>query len=682
MKKKELEKIEKFPATKAMLETARKDRGEVRHYHYSYSNNRPNTYLKYQYYRYFLAKVIGEYLVVGMYLRRDLVAGQKVARFYIYITKDDFITYDTEQEKWSNAKIDLLDYKREPGQQEEDHPYLVGGVLKLVNNFLNMDRQSLVGAILSHQYAVRKEQLIQKNKRITDAIDEEMELIPSEPKNFTKWLDGDGMCHSRYIFYHAEERGKKKSGYCTCCGQKVMVENPRADVKIHCPSCKKEVQLKGWKRQKTIKDNAIVVLFQKLLDNSGYVMRKYRVYKVYRMERNWQAEMNYYEETRDVYYPELTLKQHYEKGNFATTGIYRWCYNANQPNMKSWYVNQYLIDDARVYPGNIKELRKESIFKYIPLEEALRKNPGYYLHINNMLNTLKYHQEVEYLIKLKLWRLAIQFLDGKLELKEGKTPWDKLGISKEQFELCQKSNGDLREVNMLQSLNEMGYRADWKQIRYLNRIYGPTAIKDVLPGTTIHKLIRYTENREKEERFAGDYVDYLEMAGKLEWDLNQSDVRFPKNFKEKHDEAAELVREKEDKLAKMKVAQQNKEFTKLVAKLAKKYAFEDEDYKIILPTCKQDFINEGQTQHICVGSAGYFDKMLKGQTVVMFLRRAKEPDKPFCTVEIKGFEIIQCRAAYNAAPEEAVTNWMKQYVKAIQKRELEEMRKVALMAAV
>ncbi len=61
-------------------------------------------------------------------------------------------------------------------------------------------------------------------------------------------------------------------------------------------------------------------------------------------------------------------------------------------------------------------------------------------------------------------------------------------------------------------------------------------------------------------------------------------------------------------------------------------------------------------QHNCVG--GYFDKCVSQKTVVFFVRRAEEIDKPFATVEFKDGKLIQCRMAYNKDAPEDVMKYM------------------------
>ena len=63
-------------------------------------------------------------------------------------------------------------------------------------------------------------------------------------------------------------------------------------------------------------------------------------------------------------------------------------------------------------------------------------------------------------------------------------------------------------------------------------------------------------------------------------------------------------------------------------------SFEDDSFIVVLPTCENDFIEEGNNQHNCVGRFGYYEKMLQGRSNVVFIRRKDEPNKSFITCEV------------------------------------------------
>lgn len=74
-----------------------------------------------------------------------------------------------------------------------------------------------------------------------------------------------------------------------------------------------------------------------------------------------------------------------------------------------------------------------------------------------------------------------------------------------------------------------------------------------------------------------------------------------------------------------------KEFAKRYDKV-KNLAFEDERYKVIIPTCAQDFINEGNNNRNCVG--GYVDNVLNGYKYVCFIRDKQDLEKSLVTCDI------------------------------------------------
>ena len=62
------------------------------------------------------------------------------------------------------------------------------------------------------------------------------------------------------------------------------------------------------------------------------------------------------------------------------------------------------------------------------------------------------------------------------------------------------------------------------------------------------------------------------------------------------------------------------------------YTYENDNYKIIMPYGPQDLVYEGNQLNHCVG--GYVDRVIKGQTYILFLRRKEAPATPFFTIEI------------------------------------------------
>lgn len=117
---------------------------------------------------------------------------------------------------------------------------------------------------------------------------------------------------------------------------------------------------------------------------------------------------------------------------------------------------------------------------------------------------------------------------------------------------------------------------------------------------------------------------------------------------------AELLMEWKDR--------QNQIFRERIAKLAPKLLFEDDDYIVRIPQCEADFIREGEENHNCVGTYGYYRNMSEGRTCVVFVRKKTNPDKAFVTCEIRNDGTIkQFLGRRNLSPGKAAMNFAKKY---------------------
>lgn len=79
--------------------------------------------------------------------------------------------------------------------------------------------------------------------------------------------------------------------------------------------------------------------------------------------------------------------------------------------------------------------------------------------------------------------------------------------------------------------------------------------------------------------------------------------------------------------------------------------FEMGDYAVVIPQTTEDFQQEADSQHNCVYSM-YLEKVLAGQTHVVFVRRKDALDKSVITCEVCNGRIIQFLKRYNNYPVE------------------------------
>lgn len=77
--------------------------------------------------------------------------------------------------------------------------------------------------------------------------------------------------------------------------------------------------------------------------------------------------------------------------------------------------------------------------------------------------------------------------------------------------------------------------------------------------------------------------------------------------------------------------------------------FEQGDFEVIIPQTSEDFKAEADAQHNCVFSM-YLEKVINGDTHVVFVRRKDNPSKSLITCEVRNGQIWQFLARYNSRP--------------------------------
>lgn len=676
--------LDKLPlqATAKMMKTAREDRGEQKTYRCGYASY---PYMKYRTKLYFRAREIEDVLEVAVYTRNDMSMGRKEPRFRIFLNKKDNVleTYDCINEKWSNAKIDNLEFQdRQVCYTERPRETATEQSVLIVNRYLGTGyRMDIWSAVLEFQQHVRKDSLKKAHKLITDSIDEKMALVPELPKNWEKWVLNTGFYNFRYLFY----RKDRKSGYCECCRKEVVLkQKPVHNEEGICPECGSRILYKSWNKQKNIEDRTEVAIIQKCMDGRNYVVRQFAACKRHCKSKNYVAEMWIHEEFRTILNEHMRAQTSYEYGEFKHTGIMRWC-NFGSINHGGYYSFYESRGKAALYHENLKRVLKDSDLKYFPLTEIIKSMPGQRIEVENVLWELTtaigtlyekmYKMGLKNFVKDRLLYSNRQLTKTNRDRMEGK-PWEAIGITKETMKQAVRLDISDRGMRILQQLAWRNVTLTDEQLCWIDRYIGPHAVLRYFGVHTPHRMIRYMKENLKVEKDGENsrelhlWTDYMDMAVELQDDLTDEQLFFPQNVERAHDEESRILEEKKDRIA----AAEKKEKDKIMKKNAKDireiFDYSDDDFMIKVPTCWLDLKHEGNAQHNCV--ATYFDRAVQGKTIILFIRRKEEPDKSFCTVEIGKsglrFKIVQNRIIYNKdAPEEA-KEFLKKAVEEAQKK--------------
>jgi hypothetical protein len=133
----------------------------------------------------------------------------------------------------------------------------------------------------------------------------------------------------------------------------------------------------------------------------------------------------------------------------------------------------------------------------------------------------------------------------------------------------------------------------------------------------------------------GDYVDYLEtqyqMYGKIK-------TKYPENWlTEKH-----IMNVKHEEWSQLK---SNQEYGLHQEKLIETAGYENKEYKVVVPITNVDILDEAEQQQHCVAS--YIDKITKGETNILFIRKKENLEASLLTVELRDGVICQVRGFQN-----------------------------------
>ena len=120
----------------------------------------------------------------------------------------------------------------------------------------------------------------------------------------------------------------------------------------------------------------------------------------------------------------------------------------------------------------------------------------------------------------------------------------------------------------------------------------------------------------------------------------------PDNIKKTHDDIVDIYNQFVKKKKEKETEKYKKAFETQKHRL-EKYLYEDNNLKVVLPTCPADLILEGQNQHNCVAS--YIPSHANQSTNIFFIRKKENPDESYITVEIneKTHKVVQARYKHN-----------------------------------
>lgn len=649
MQKKELLKLPVMKVTEEMRKAAEETR--------TYSYWRTPNIVGPKYQKYYRAKKTGGVLEIAIFTWGRIVSGENEPTYRVFLHDGKYDTWETEAEKWRTANIEHLWDFREKSEEEKaaygtywykEHDR------KLIVDFTGSEKQDIKSAVLEWQQ-------YEKHRGETEVIDAAMSLIPDIPKDFEKWAFTDAV--PQYMYY---EYGKR-IGLCTCCGKHhELKEQPKYGKEGTCPGCKRKVQYRTYKKKGRIHDWEYAALIQKI--QGGYVLRFFALNQL--IEQGTRSYGGMSEKIRITYNEQWNRQAIYSYHRYKTTNKIRWC---NGYEYLSAYGGRKEEERCRLYPRNLRKILKGSKLEYSGMPEFARTGIEFYQQ--DFIDKAKEYTGIEKLIKAEFYNLTNSCISygsrAPIDLYQKRVK-KVLGLTGEYYNLIRDKDPTWREYEVTEQCQDVGIRATWEQIQKMSQYARNFAI--YMRHSTPHKMLKYIEGLKSEGPYAmrnqevNDYHDYLQLAAGLGYNLDDDWILYPKNLKERHDQ---LTEEQNERKAELEKESDDKKDRKLKRTIKRKgwtrYEMETEQLLIRLPKCAHEIRKEGNAQHHCV--ATYMDRMVAGETCILFIRKKEEQDKSYYTVEVKDNEVIQVRGKYNVAPSEDVEEFMKVFKKNIRKAE-------------
>ena len=490
-------------------------------------------------------------------------------------------------------------------------------------------------------------------------------------KGMKNFLQNDVL--PNYIIYSK----KDKYAFCTYCQHEVEIDfkNTKPKMVVTCPSCKREAFLKAKGQTKySFFDYGGGFILDK--DNGEVCVRYFDVYKYYNADGTVK-DFSTHECLRE-YFDKNGYKVGYDKytyGDWRKLNIRKYANYRGCEGEPCYHINPNWNIRA-VYKGNLKSVIKGTPWEYSCLDKIF-KMPDPHCYWNTLrVYLLDYLQCPidEYLYKVGFKELCSYsvFVGGlPIDIKAKSLP-DMLKVNKENYKaLLKVGNPDRQTLIKYQTmtkyhLSELEYKIFAKFFEEKDYYYNHSSDKNtqyeefmkIFPKS-LYKLDKYVDTQKDFD--IKEYKDYLEICLKLKYDISNTFVLFPKYFTKEHQNVIEKWNEKMNRKARASARRKNDVYAKVTKEYSEKYSFEQGNLKIVIPQDAEQICIEGQRLHHCVGT--YIDRVCKGSSIILFVRRIDDLDVSFYTMEIQGDRFVQCRGFSNRTMTDEVKNFVNDFAK-------------------
>ncbi len=526
--------------------------------------------------------------------------------------------------------------------------------------------------IHSYQADLLERRLEEKRRKVREKIDRRMGLFGGLPEDYQGFVERRVFGGYDYFFYSL----KDKIAYCTRCGHEYEVRKggvyhkdipvwsdklPKHNDTYICPYCSSPIVAKclGYGRGRLIKASWSVLVQP---SGSDVLVRYIRHTKDFRGDFR-RPEIKSVELYRTIH--AATSAEAYDWGMCPYgQGAARWRY---AKGAYAWNATEFQAprsvmlynEDFGFLSGTCMRYSCIGTFLREVVPRIDRRDVSAWV-VDKYFNFYRKNPCVEKMLKIGWYRLVKELFDGIWRsewFREGKDGiLEACGITRAQFRLVRDASGgnpDTAHIRIAKHAEEKGVRLTVDDLQELHMRPNNGWINhfdrylDAMRYTTLHKLLRYLDRQRI--RIDDDYFDYFGWLLEMGYDMRNESNLYPRDFRRRHDEMAIEYQAYKDE----KHREEAMEFDRALQEMRKEAEAEDGNPEnlhmmglfIRLPYRVEELKKEGEALHHCVGT--YVDRIMRGETTILFIRRESMPDEPYYTLEWSGHRVIQCRGMRN-----------------------------------
>lgn len=491
--------------------------------------------------------------------------------------------------------------------------------------------------------------------------EELLKEMPKDPKHLDKWIVSQAL--QTYLIK------EKDILICSRCGKTYKLKSHvKHNQKVYCQKCGSQAVVKNKELgRKMLTEYGRVLWFTKKRDS---IYAKLALYEI-----NFEGVLPTVAKiVTDIYKfnAKEQLRFQYKIRWYGGWG-YHWeaMIRVAIPGLSTGgnsfgYGNKY--DRELIYDCNF-DIFKDSCLKYADVKQFHEDNRlSFKGLVNYIRDSLKY-QSIEILRKAGFKRLVLDRIKECSGIKniywQGKELKKILRVA-DMNEVRKLRGASLAELQDYKMLKKAGIVCkSIQEVKNVISFFGYRAEKNVLELSRIIELRRAIKYLKKQSEKLGKrdlartYIDYLDECKKLEYNIKDKSVLFPKDLGEAHARTSAQI--------KILASEKENEAIKVKAEILKELNWEYQGLIIRAAETAAEIINEGKEQKHCVGR--YVGKVANGNSNIFFVRTKNEPEKAYYTVELIldsiGYHFAQCRGYKNRDMTEEVQNFVDKWLKEV-----------------